>query len=395
MKYEDSKNPSDLELSLLAKNYIKIQEKETDDLKEILLKMKNQKEYLIETNKNRQYDNILAKMEENIEDLERLINSNSKHLSQNYQKQFSKNPFKFPPKNIFPSISKNGEHYNNLSHTLEGDNISENPENIPTENNEYGNSNPPNNINNDSSQNNNGGDLNRENMSPNNSDRNIDDDIQNGNIRDNLNTNRDDSENNGISEDDSLQNNNGNLNEEKVTPNNRKRNSPMQSNPIFNAFKRFNVNMNRIFGRHSSSNSSTQNNRLSNNSTIKYNRATKNLDIQTNNLGNGYKSIDQWQKQKENYSSSIDTQNANKTLPQNRPHPLEPFPPQKPKPPYNRPFPNDCNPNDICRNNQIDIIRLFLLYMTLCPTCKYLPQISHIANEQFDILLSIMTEHGA
>lgn len=320
MKYEDSKNPSDLELSLLARNYTKIQEKETSDLKEILQKMKKQREYLISANETGQYDQILPKMEENIVDMERLIQANSKHLSQNYQKQLGEMPFKLQPKDIFSSLNNSSEHYNDFS------------------------------------QSNNGGDLNRENMSPDNSDRNIDDDIQNGNSSDNLNMNTTDSESNGISENDNssdLENTNENMvvNENSSlnnsSRNNAKRNSPMQSNFIFNAFKRFNVNMNRIFGRHSSTNS-------------------------------------KWQK--ENYPTFIKLQ---------RP-PQKPFPPkppydrpypERPLPPFNEPYPDNCDINDLCRNNQIDIIRLFLLYMTLCPTCKYLPQISHIANDQFDIFI--------
>ena len=51
-----------------------------------------------------------------------------------------------------------------------------------------------------------------------------------------------------------------------------------------------------------------------------------------------------------------------------------------------------CEPHNYLLGSQIDIIRLLLLYLTLRPNCKYLSRIANIANEQFDIYLSIENE---
>lgn len=50
----------------------------------------------------------------------------------------------------------------------------------------------------------------------------------------------------------------------------------------------------------------------------------------------------------------------------------------------------ECQPKNVILHNQIDIIRLFLLYLMLKPNCKYLSSITTIANSQFDILLELM-----
>ena len=49
----------------------------------------------------------------------------------------------------------------------------------------------------------------------------------------------------------------------------------------------------------------------------------------------------------------------------------------------------NCDPHRKIATNQIDIIRLLLLYLTLRPTCRYCSRIASITNEQFDILLSL------
>lgn len=48
-----------------------------------------------------------------------------------------------------------------------------------------------------------------------------------------------------------------------------------------------------------------------------------------------------------------------------------------------------CDPHNKLVTNQIDIIRLLLLYLALRPTCRYCSRIASIANEQFDLLLTL------
>ena len=55
-----------------------------------------------------------------------------------------------------------------------------------------------------------------------------------------------------------------------------------------------------------------------------------------------------------------------------------------------RDFHNHCDPRNEIRHHQIDIIRLFLLYLMLRPNCKYMSRVAQIANDQFDILLMVM-----
>lgn len=50
---------------------------------------------------------------------------------------------------------------------------------------------------------------------------------------------------------------------------------------------------------------------------------------------------------------------------------------------------HNCDPHNKLVTNQIDIIRLLLLYLTLRPTCRYCSRIASITNEQFDILLNM------
>ena len=50
---------------------------------------------------------------------------------------------------------------------------------------------------------------------------------------------------------------------------------------------------------------------------------------------------------------------------------------------------NTCRTLKSLQTNQIDIIRLLLLYLTLRPNCKYTSILSTIANDQFDIFLEL------
>lgn len=50
---------------------------------------------------------------------------------------------------------------------------------------------------------------------------------------------------------------------------------------------------------------------------------------------------------------------------------------------------HECNHVDYLKSNQINIIRLLILYLTICPTCRHHSLIAEIANCQFDIFLSL------
>ena len=50
---------------------------------------------------------------------------------------------------------------------------------------------------------------------------------------------------------------------------------------------------------------------------------------------------------------------------------------------------NSCHSSKSLINNQIDIIRLILLYLTLRPNCKYTSILSTIATDQFDVFLEL------
>ena len=51
----------------------------------------------------------------------------------------------------------------------------------------------------------------------------------------------------------------------------------------------------------------------------------------------------------------------------------------------------DCHPSKKLQYSQIDIIRLILLYLTLNPNCRYCSRLSTLANDQFDILLDLLS----
>lgn len=61
-------------------------------------------------------------------------------------------------------------------------------------------------------------------------------------------------------------------------------------------------------------------------------------------------------------------------------YPQKPFSPAQPR----------CKPHEKCITNQMEILRLMLLFMALRPTCRYLPRICRVANTQLDILGEIL-----
>lgn len=60
-------------------------------------------------------------------------------------------------------------------------------------------------------------------------------------------------------------------------------------------------------------------------------------------------------------------------------------------PPHDSPFEDErCDPREKCITNQLDILRMMLLFMALRPNCRYLPRICRIASTQLDILSEMM-----
>lgn len=144
-------------------------------------------------------------------------------------------------------------------------------------------------------------------------------------------------------------NNNGAIppSNENNAPNNTntlKRNCPKQGNTIFDAIKQINVNINKFFGKKTRKNSVA-------NMQIVNNRWHVIMPSEIENI--------------ENTKNGVNTTK-------------------------NRTYSEDCEPKKVMLHNQIDIIRLFLLYLMLRPNCKYLSQVTAIANSQFDIMLALM-----
>lgn len=72
----------------------------------------------------------------------------------------------------------------------------------------------------------------------------------------------------------------------------------------------------------------------------------------------------------------------------------EPFPcpPPKPFPPSPRPPQGGCDPHKKMVTNELDIIRLLLLYMALRPNCPYTYRLCTIAQEHLEILGEMVTK---
>lgn len=81
MKYQDYATPSDTTLNIMKQNYDSLIESETQDLQEILEKMKRQRTSIADQNIDGRYDDILIKLDENILELENLINSNHTQIN--------------------------------------------------------------------------------------------------------------------------------------------------------------------------------------------------------------------------------------------------------------------------------------------------------------------------
>lgn len=326
MKYQDNPHLTDKEYSILKANYEKTQAQESEDLIELLHKMQEQLETLTSSNVDGKYDEIISKLSGSISDLEKLINTNHSQFLHKIKK------FGAPP-NTFSSKSPSLQSYSHPHAPNQIPNPWEAPNSYNLHKLEDGD-NPNENTQNE--------DLSNSKKSPENSENKVDNTPSNNDTSDDL------SSDNGNNDVDS-NNNESNLDRPQ---NKNKRNSPQQINPIFNALKSLNVNLNnslnRLFGKNSSK---------------------KNQNVHTSH-------------------KPMPPQYPPYECPPNTPpnkYPHRPFPPQ-----HIDDTMDECDISDICKNKQIDIVRLFLLYMMLTPTCHYLPTITTIANTQFEILMQLM-----
>lgn len=384
MKYQDFCSPSDHEYTLMKQNYEKMQAQENEDLHELLVKMNNQLNTLKSNNADGKYLPIIDKLSSSIADLEKLISANHSQFLHKIKKMEDRtnlphNPQKhLSPDDFFHSLQdiNNDSSENSISENIENatDDISSSPQtSTPTDNSQ--NENTDNSTNNRQN-----GEThtidNRQNGETHTIDNSPDDSID---ISDNYEngTNNTPENNNYRDNIENSEDNNAN-----TRPKSSKRNSPTQGNPLYNAIKSLNANLNsnlnRIFGQKSPQNTHTTN-------------SHNNLAYQPTDTKHS-KHID---KSPYSFSPLKSYHPQNRPMPHNpQHHRLQQPYPQPPRPPQPYPQPHDkydeCDFSLVCKNNQIDIIRLFLLYMMLRPTCKYLPTITTIANDQFDILLQLL-----
>lgn len=370
MKYEDFCTPSEQEYKLMKQNYIKMQAQENEDLQEMLNKMNEQLARLKGNNSDGKYDEIIAKLTSSINELASLISTN--------QSQFLR------------KIKKMDDDINNSNSSTD------NSANSAIDNgNSFTNNNSP--------------DTGVDTRSP----------LENTGGG-NENSGRDDIENSIDLDNSNNTDSSGSANSDGNTPNNSatagrnttKRNSPMPGNAIFNAFKSLNVNLNnnlnRLFGMKIPTKSkSVSNTRKVNPQADGCVNCTPPMPpyLPFPPFGNEQPAKhkckpvppcgDKTPHQCEPHEPPCPPYEHNKhPLPNKPPH--ECTPPHKPNK-YQPPLqpPNDdlgdgCGFEEVCRHNQIDIIRLFLLYMMMRPTCRYLPTITAIANAQFEILMTLL-----
>lgn len=344
MKYNDYIQPSERDYKLMKQNYDELINNETADLEEILNKMQNQWNNLKADNVDGKYDEILDKLQGNIDELSGIIENNKSNIFGNNITPNIPIPLRpklkkldtdtaisptrswdemraHSPSQTLPSRDTNLDDIIGTPSDIIGDILSPSPA-LPNDTNSPSTSPTPSPIT-PSLPNMNDG-TNQAPNTPSNETSN--------NTGDNL-TSEDADNSSTITPSEPtpttpIQNDNTNT---------LKRNSPMQSNALFTTFKRFNVNLNRIFS-HS------------------YKSQKKGATRDTQNSTN-------YDKQK----STIYSQNR-----------------------YHHSYrPEGCLPPVIFYDNQVDIIRLMLLYLMLRPNCKYMSRIAKLTNEQFDILLGL------
>lgn len=383
MKYHDFGTPSEQEYQLLKQNYIKMQAQENEDLQELLDKMNEQLTRLKGNNSDGKYDEIIAKLTSSINELASLITTNQSQFLRKMEKIKGKNMPPFRKIRQLDDKINNGE--TNSNSTIDNSNSSASNNNSPEDS--TNTRSPIENI--SGADENSGADSTENSMDS---------------RGDSENYGADNMHNNGdLDSSDNIDSDGDNANSDANKPNSGtlarqntiKRNSPMPGNRLFNAFKSLNVNLhnnlNRLFG----GNFCTKCNATTSNSALgKANFQTNKCDNRTQHMpshppfGNKTPIIGKCKP-----APPCDNETPHKP-------PYPPFykPPHEhdehaqankpPYPPADR-WGDGCEFDEVCRHNQIDIIRLFLLYMMMRPTCRYLPTITAIANEQFDILIML------
>lgn len=352
MEYNDYIKPSEQDYKIMKQNYDELLKSETADLEEILKKMQNQWNNLNAENTDGKYSDILDKLQGNIDELSGIINNNKGTI-------FSKNLSPFIPIPLTPRKSRKLDVDSAVSPIRSWDEMNTHLPRENTNNNTYlGDTigNLPGDIIDDiispspaSPDKTNSPSISPTPSSP--ISPNLPNSNDNANQAPNNNTPSEDNNNakdNLTPEDTNNSNSNMPTEPTPTTPiqndnaqngtNTLKRNSPMQSNALFTTIKRFNVTLSRLFNNTSKSRknsaTSTQNN-------INYVAPQSTLYSQNR------------------YHHEINT--------------------------------NPCLPPIIFYDNQVDIIRLMLLYLMLRPNCKYMSRIAKLTNEQFDILLELKT----
>lgn len=344
MIYTDEMSPSENEYKILSKHYNIMLANDKADINEIKKKMQKQREFLSTLDDFENKQKILDTLDSNIADLDSIINTYD-----GYNESLHVNRLKRPQNHIARHTSaldvENGAYspYRSIDEMRAHGQLNDTPNFSPSlPNSERDNNensiNTPNNANN----------ANNSDNLPNNTDNGrgennatIPNNIENetGTNSDTSNNNTNNAVDNNTNSDDSNNTNNENNTDinnpslnmpEPNTPTQKifKRNSPMQSNNLFNVAKRFNVNLQNFFG-------------------------FKNRKKEPNNAQNN------------NCHYNLKTQTAQF---ENRHH---------------------CSPHQIALDNQIDIIRLFLLYLMLRPNCRISGKIAKLANTQFDIFLQV------
>ena len=237
MKFNDFATLSDRDYEIMKQNYDKILANETHDLNEIAEKMIDQKSSLQKENIDGKYDEIIDKMQSNIDELLGFINIKKSKIN-------TKNNFnQFP---LFKNLNKlqNMDNSNTAISPTRGKNEMQNQEDLANLNSNQ----EPTSISDTyeffSSEN-------TENSETNNN-------INNGNL------------NNTIPPSDNLSNNSENISNTTPNPvrqNTSKRNSLMQGSFISSLFKQFSINLNKL--RSKNAHISSRNNIMQNNSISK------------------------------------------------------------------------------------------------------------------------------
>ena len=321
MNYQDFCTLSEKEYAIMKQNYDTLILNETADLQEILQKMIEQRENLSALNDNGKYNDILRKLDENIKDLENLVAVNKSNISS--KDLLSKLPYLKGLKKA-KKLDTDGA----ISPIRSNDEIRQHNEMAGVQ--------------------------------PNTPEPNAQTPMDNGAISPNLGfdadniptetpanppiTNTPANENTNMADETPIQN--GNIPSTTPAQNTNKRNSPMQSNPISNFIKQFNVNISKMFG--VSRTKGAQ----------KKDTSPKKCEVTNPNFFQPYTYPD--------LESPIGYRDRRW---EHREH---------------------CDPRNEIKHHQIDIIRLFLLYLMLRPNCKYMSRVAQIANDQFDILLMVM-----